>query len=582
MRAKKALKPAPEARPAPKAAPQPTAGWKLAAAGALAAALLLCLVYGPVLHAPFVFDDTQQMFAKEMATAPLNQWIGQVRPILMFSYWANVHLSRQDTLSYHAFNLAIHLVAALLMFAFTRKLLDWAGTDPRRRNALAAFGAFLFLLHPLQSESVAYISGRSEALAGMFALASMAAFVWRRSTAISWPTVAAVVLLFGAAVLSKEQSVVVPAVLLLTDFWWNPGFSLKGALRNWKLYALLAAGALAGVARFWSLILGVGTGESAGFAMKAFTWYQYLFTEFRALCAYIANFVFPANLNLDWEFPISHSLLEHGAIVALIALAALGAAAWHYRRRFPLAGYGFFLFVVLLLPTSSILPIKDPIADRRMYLPMIGLTLIAIDLLGRVRLRPAAFTALTAAILLAAAGATYARAAVWSDPVSLWEDTVRKSPGKSRAHFQLGTAYYEAGRYDRASEEFEKAAGGEKPTYDLLVDWGLALSGMNQPAAALAKLRQAASMEATAHIYTQIGKVYADQKQWKEAMEAFDTAQRIDPNFVATYAYQGLVHLANGDPKAALEPCGHALKLDPNFQPAQQCAGMAQQMMRGR
>src|SRR5262249_39161500 len=144
------------------------------------------------------------------------------------------------------------------------------------------------------------------ALSGMFALACLAAFVYRRSNAISWTGVLAVLALFVAAVLSKEQAIVIPAVLLLTDFWWNPGFSLKGIFGNWKLYGLMAVGGVAGIALVWKLILGQGTGGSAGFGIMP--WYQYLFTQFRALWVYILSFVLPANLNVDWEFDISRTL----------------------------------------------------------------------------------------------------------------------------------------------------------------------------------------------------------------------------------------------------------------------------------
>jgi tetratricopeptide (TPR) repeat protein len=416
----------------------------------------------------------------------------------------------------------------------------------------------------------------------MFAAGAVAAFLYRRSTAISWTGVAAVLLMFGAAVLSKEQAVVVPVVLLLTDFWWNPGFSLKGILGNWRLYGLMAVGAAAGVALFWSLILGRGTGGTAGFGIKEFTWYQYLFTQFRALWVYIGNFVLPANLNLDWDFPISRTIVDHGAVIGLIGLAGLAAAAWHFRNRFRLAGYGFFLFLVLLLPTSSILPIKDPLADRRMYLPMIGLILIAIDFLARLKVNRTTLTATCGVIVLIATGATYARATVWSDPVSIWEDTVSKSPGKSRPHFQLAMTYYDQGRFDLSVAEFEKAAEGEPLEFPMLLDWGLAYDGLHQPEKALAKLRQAVAAGTSprdrAHASTQVGKVYAGQMKWKEAMDAFNEAQATDPNFPATYAYKGLVHLANNDPAGAIPECQHALTLDKNFQPARDCLATAAKM----
>src|SRR5204863_229287 len=85
------------------------------------------------------------------------------------------------------------------------------------------------------------------------------------------------------------------------------GFSLRGIRGNWKLYLPLAAGAAAGVALVWKMILGIGTGGSAGFGMKDFTWYQYLFTQFRALFVYLFTFVLPVNLTVDWDFPISNT-----------------------------------------------------------------------------------------------------------------------------------------------------------------------------------------------------------------------------------------------------------------------------------
>ena len=172
-------------------------------------------------------------------------WIGPVRPLLMFSYWINTQISLQDTSSYHLFNILIHALTGILVFLVIRRLMEWAGAGESSRTPLAVFGALLFLLHPLQTESVAYISGRSESLCGMFGCASLAAFLYRRSAAISWAGVAAVVLLFGAAVLTKEQAVVLPVVFVLTDIWWNPDSPLRSVRANWKLYVVLAAGAAA-------------------------------------------------------------------------------------------------------------------------------------------------------------------------------------------------------------------------------------------------------------------------------------------------------------------------------------------------
>jgi len=365
--------------------------------------------------------------------------------------------------------------------------------------------------------------------------------------------------------LTKQHAIVLPALLLLTDYWWNPGFSFKGIRGNWKLYATMGAGAIGGVAVYWQLIV---SSPSAGFSLKAFTWYQYFFTECRALFVYIGQFLLPVHLTVDWDFPISRTILDHGAIVGLAALAGLIAAAWHFRRRFPLATYGFLAYLLLMAPTSSILPIADPIADRRLYLSMIGLLLMVVDAAARLRVEGKKLAAACGAVLLAAAWATHAHAAVWADPVALWRDTAQKSPQKRRVHFQLASAYYDAGRCDQAVAEYQKTAELETPNYDLLVDWALAYDCLNQPDEAVAKLRQAALLDSTAHVYSQIGMVYAKRARWAEAMEALDTAQKIDPGYAMTYYYKGGVHLSQNQAQEAVEDYRRAVQLDPTYKPS--------------
>jgi len=171
---------------------------------------------------------------------------------------------------------------------------------------------------------------------------------------------------------------------------------------------------------------------------------------------------------------------------------------------------------------------------------------------------------------------------VWSDPVLLWQDTASKSPDKVRAHFQLAFAYFDRGRFDLAVSEFEKAASYRPPTTDLLVDWGLAYDGLNQPDKALEKFRQAVALEPSAHTYTQIGYIHAKRSEWKEATEAFETAQKLDPNFAITYMYKGQVYLATNQAASAVAEFQHALALDGNLAPARQGLAMAQQRLGAR
>ena len=101
--------------------------------------------------------------------------------------------------------------------------------------------------------------------------------------------------------------------------------------------------------------------------MRDLTWYQYFFTECRVIWDYVRLFFIPAGQNLDPEISISRNILAHGAVIGLAGLLIASVLAWTYRRRFPLASYGWFVWLILLAPTSSLVPIRDPMAERRMY-----------------------------------------------------------------------------------------------------------------------------------------------------------------------------------------------------------------------
>jgi tetratricopeptide (TPR) repeat protein len=571
-----AKRPVPEPPPPPPLAPR----WPywLAAVGAV---LLGFWVYQPALHGAFLFDDATLPFALPSASAPFMDWIrfSASRPVLYATYWMNSRMSGDDPFSFHVFNVIFHLIATGFVFLIVRRFVEWTWpqSTSARRHLLAGFAAAVFLLHPVQTEAVAYLAGRSDSLSVMLLLGAFTVFLYRPRREISWPVVAAVLILFGAALLSKQHTIALPALLLLTDYWWNPGFSWKGVRANWKLYSVMAAGAVLAVAKYWGLII---SSPSAGFGMKSLTWYQYFFTQCRALFVYLGQFLLPVHLDVDWDFPISRTIFDRGAIFGLVALIALVALAWRYRRRFPLATYGFLAYLLLMAPTSSILPIADPVADRRLYISMIGLLLIVVDLLARVPVAPKQLATACAIVLLACAWATRAHAAIWSNPVTLWQNTVLKSPNKRRVHFQLASSYYDAGRCDLAIPEYRRTAELEPPNYDLLIDWALAYDQCNQPDESLAKLKEAAKLDATAHVYSQIGMVYAKQSRWNEALDALAMAQKIDPNFAMTYYYRGGVHLAQNQLIEAIANFRKAVQLDATYQPALQALATAEARFR--
>ena len=537
------------------------------AAGLVIALFAAFEVYWPAIHGPFLLDDTHLTYMQpDAADIPLRAWVSQLRPLLMFSYWLNYQQSgAQNTFGYHAFNVLLHFLNAVFIFLAVRKVLNWAGVEETRARILSFFAAGLFLLHPVQTESVSYIASRSETLSVFFVLAAFVVYLYRKTDVVSIPRILALLALFVAAALSKEHTVVLPALFILTDYYWNFEFAPSVIWRNWKLYVPIAAGALLALLGILRILRG---NQSAGFQIQGLAWYEYFFTECRVIWDYIRLFVFPFGQNLDPDIEISRGITAHGAIIGLAGLLAVSILAWIYRHRFPIASYGWFVFLILLAPTSSFVPIYDPMAERRMYLPFIGLLLITVEFLRRWNVSRNVFIGSLAVVLAAEGAITYQRNLLWGNAIDIWKDTVSKSPRKLRPRFQLAFAEFQAGACSDSVDEFQRAAGLERPTYDLLLDWALAYDCAGNPQQAIAKLQQAAAEHPDGHLYSQIGMEFGKIGKYPEALEALATAQRLDPGFAMTYYYLGNIHAIQGNPAQAREDYQHVLALDPHNAPA--------------
>lgn len=533
---------------------QPKRAWWPWAA-ALAGLLVALEVYGPALNGAFVLDDRYLPFMDpNAAQITLRNWILGVRPLLYFSYWLNFQSSGVEPYAYHVTNVLLHFLGSVAIALVAARLLELSGTTGRARAILATLAGALFLLHPMQTESVAYVASRSEALSVLLYFSAFAVFLYRRTESITILRSVAVVVLFAAAVSTKEHTLTLAALLLLSDYYWGLG----GIRRNGLLYGMLAVAGAWGGFVVWRVLKNAPT---AGFHVAGLTPASYFFTQCRVIWTYVRLFFLPFGQNVDPDVAVSHSLLDHGAIFGLAALVAVIAAAWIYRKRWPLAAFGVFMFVLLLSPTSSFIPISDVSAERRLYLPFLGLVLVCLEFLRRLKISQTAWAG--AAIVAACAVLTYQRSAVWATPVALWQDAADKSPRKWRPHFQLASALYESSMCPEAAKAFDAASKLEQPAFDLLVDWGLALDCAGNWQDAVAKLRQAFQIEPSAHIQSQIGMVYAKHSKWQEALAALAQAEAIDPRFEMTYVYRGNIFEVSGDKAAAAAQYRRALALNP-------------------
>jgi hypothetical protein len=521
---------------------------------------LLCL-YWPALHGRFVFDDLSLPFSKVARDEPLWAWMSGVRPILMFTYWVNYQIGGTRPDSYHLLNLLIHFVNTGLVFLVLYRLLVSAEWAQRKAVLAAAAGSLMFAIHPLQTESVSYIAGRSESLASLFLLLAYVVFLYRREASISWREALLVVALFGIAVKTKENAVSLAGILVLTDLYWPVPFSLQRLKDNWRLYSLLAPAGIVGAIGVFRLL---ATAESAGFSSTQYKWYQYAFTEARAMFSYLGLTVFPIGQSIDQDYPPSMTVWDHGAIVYVILLAGLLVFCLMRRRRYPLCCFGLLMFLIWLAPTSSIVPLEDAFVERRMYLPLLGLILIGCEVLSRMRnSRPILACSLVFTFLVFGK-LCFDRNRLWGSPETLLEMAASGAIYNPRPGLNFTGILIEHGRCDLASAFLERAEANLPNNYHVNAAWGRTLACLGRFDEALRRLEIAARIHPCSQVNELMGLVYGQAGMIDQAGRFLQKAVESDPKSESAHASLALWYEKTNNVQAAELEYGTAVALDYN------------------
>ena len=506
---------------------------KLALASFIAAMAVAFFIYSPGLRGDFVLDDFSLPLGLAANQQPLSIFLKGLRPVLMLSYWVNGRLWGDAPVSYHVVNVLIHLANSGLVFLVLNRLLLMAAWPVSRSKVAAAVGALVFLIHPLQTESVSYIAGRSESLAALFLLLAYTLFLYRRRQSISWPVTIAVLLLFALAVKTKENAVSLAGILFLTDIMWPKPFSWEGPRKNWRLYSLMLPGVLVAAALIFRML---ATAGSAGFSAATFKWYQYAFTEARAIFTYVRLAILPIGQSLDHDFATSHTIFEHGAIVYIALLGGLVAAAVLARRRFPLACFGLLMFLIWLAPTSSIVPIDDALVERRMYLPLLGLILVGCDAVDRLKLTPRAIGMMVAPMVLVFGGFCYARNRLWGQPESLLAQAAVGARHNPRPLLNLAEILIRHNRCELAVPFLDRAQRILPNNYFVNVSWGRTAACLGHPDEGLRMLQAAAQINPCSQVYEWIGFVYGQMGKLADARDAFQKSVQLDPRSASAHS----------------------------------------------
>ena len=512
----------------------------------LAPALLVAaafLAYHGSFAVPFFFDDhgaithnasIREWWRWDRILLPPSDGAGMAgRPVVNASLAFNFALGGTNPWGYHAFNLTLHALSALVLFGLARRTLL---TVPLRevlgRAALPlAFPiALLWTVHPLQTESVTCVIQRTELLVGFFYLLTFYAFVRaaEEPAARGWPVLAVAAGALGMA--SKEVMVSAPVLAFLYDRTFIAGSFREAWRQRGRLHLGLAATWLVLAALLWQM--GGTRGAAAGFGLGV-TWWAYAFRQCEAIVTYLALVIWPHPLVIDYGTEVVTDPFRVAPQIAAIGALALGTfAALRWR---PVAGFLGFWFCALLAPSSSVVPlVTQTAAEHRMYLPLAAV--VALGVAGAHRLYGRSGYVVTGLLAAALTAGTIARNRLLQDELALWADTIARVPANPRAHASLGLALFDRGRAAEAIPHFQRALLLDPRAVATEQNLGNAFFKLGQIAEAEARFRRVIELNPTfASGHNNLGAALLEQRDFDGALAAFATALRLEPNHAGAH-----------------------------------------------
>jgi len=572
--------------------PAPVTPWWAAWLAGLALVLAALAAYSNSFHGPFIFDD---LLAIEENPTITQGWrealeppsIGQTvtgRPLVNLTFYANYALAKKysgDGLKvegYHEVNLAIHLLSGLTLFGLVRRTLLGPLLRARFGDVALPLGfmaALLWTLHPLQTESVTYVVQRAEALMALFYLLTMYAFARAMASprAGIWYALSLTACALGMT--CKEVMVSAPLMVLLYDRTFVAGTFAEAWRRRWPWYALLMLTWIPLIC----LVYQVGTrGESAGFvAAEGLSKTQfalgYIRTQLKAVVGYLGLCVWPNPLVLDRGRNLS-SWSWSLVLCALVVMALISGMVYALVRR-PKLGFIAFWFFAILAPSSSIVPIiTETSAERRVYLALAAVTVLAVmglyAWLGR-RALPVAL-----ALAVALGGLTFARNRDYRSGIIMWSDCTAKYTGNARAHENLGIELASELRLRESIQEYQTALK-LRPYYpDCENNLGNAFLELGRPQEAIAAYKMAIAQDPKMpQAYYDMGNALRDLGQLREATEAYAQAVKTNPHFPGAHNNLANMLCDSGQYDAAIAEYQAALRDQPNFAYAENGLGNA-------
>ncbi len=540
--------------------------------------LLGLLIYSNTLSSPFIFDGVNLIEDNISIRNPND--LGAIfkfwpsRFITFLSFSLNYHIHQLDVFGYHIVNLAIHLGATILVWWFiqllflTPRLKD---TEIAKEARLIAFlASLIFTSHPVQTQAVTYIYQRSTILASLFYLLSLCLYLrvrlTHRNTLVSAVLYIASIISALLGMFTKEIVFTLPFLILLLELYFlrkNGKSSLKYAIPFLLLLAVIPL-TLIFTKTVYFKAQGILADKNI---MPHLSSKYYLLTQFRVIITYIRLLFLPINQTIDYDYPISRSLFEIPTLISLVSLLVILITAFRLYSRYPLLSFSILWFFLTLVPESSIITLNDVINEHRLYLPTAGFSLfLAGSLYHLFKGRPKLLLCLIVIFLTFYSTLAYFRNIVWKDDLTLWSDTVDKSPNKARGYYNRGTVYSKKGQYERAISDLTRAINIDPDFAHPYNNRGTAYANKGEYENAISDFSEALTIDPNyAEAYYNLANACSSIGQYERAITNYCQAIRINPKYIEAYNNRGNAYLAIGEYDKAISDFTAALEINPKI-----------------
>jgi len=484
-------------------------------------------------------------------------YMGNYAPLHIISYMLDYSLWGMKASGFFLTNIVLHALNGLLFYAILIRL----GFS----RLQASFSAFVFLLHPVQVESVAWISERKNLLAMFFFLAGFISFLsyCKKERGEGKGAYLLSLAFFVCAILSKSVAVIFPLVLVLYDICYRE----KGERSRWqadKIPFFCAAAIMAWVTIQCQLpgeMPGAGGGRIPYHGGSPFATFLTMLT---VLPRYLQLVFWPTGLSAVYNPPIRTGF--DGAVlggVILVALLAVTGVMIFRRDRRPFFWYG--LFFIGLLPVSQIIPIVTLMNDRYLYFPMLGAAAgigCLVRLIENSGARRVTGVVAAGSVLIVLPCLTFARAEVWKNDLTLWSDAATKAPNHYVALYGLAQALQNAGNLDAALPLYLRVVASNPRHLDTLDHLGALYRARNMPIEGRPYLLAVTrGYPKLAKGFVELGMNYYQTDELGEAEKAFRRAIELEPRSKDAIYHLGMISLRSRKLDAARSYFREAISL---------------------